>query len=62
MAVKPNIKLFREFTLEEIAERTAYTVVYLRSVRQGHQPVTHELRMRIPLFYRRNDLFDEVEE
>ena len=61
MAVKPNIKLF-QFDLEEIHKRTGYTVVYLRSVRQGHQPVTREMRVKIPLFYHRDDLFDEVEE
>ena len=62
MAKKPNIKLFREFTLEQIHERTDWSVIYLRSVRQGHQPVTREIRARIPLFFRRDDLFEVVEE
>ena len=61
MAVKPNIKLFREFTLEQIHERTEWSVIYLRSVRQGHQPLTHEMRVKIPLFFGRDDLFDVVE-
>jgi hypothetical protein len=61
MADKPNIRLF-QFSLEQIAHETGYSIAYLRSVRQGHQPVTPPMRTRIPLIYRRSDLFDEVGE
>ena len=61
MAKKPNIKLF-EFSLEKIHKKTGLTVVYLQSVKMGHQPVNPTMVNLISRIYRRNDLFDEVGE
>ena len=46
-ATRPDIPLFRDFTVEQLVRLTPYSDAYLRDIERGHQPCRPLFRKQV---------------